>query len=413
MPATDIDGPTAVHRPAARRERLLTVLAVVLVAAGLIAVFFAAVLLNRYQQLDDLLTFQMGRRDLPDGVFNRTLDQWQAVRTAGTWAIVAALATLGPGLFLTVLLYRRAARRRAPKIVRPYPDLAGTVRPGADVFVSYAREDQTFVHDLVDHLAGRGHQAWVDWRSIPPTVDWMEEIRGAIASAGTFLFVITPASVHSTTCRAEVDHAIRLGKRIVAVVRTEVPAEQVHPALAAVNWVHYRRSDDPAAARSQVDDALELDAGWVRFHTRLLVRAQEWRANSTDPSYLLVGSDLEEARSFLDHADGRLPRITTVQSAYMAASADDQLLRTRREVRGFYVASLVFGLLQPAVTYAFAFNDISESGLLVLAPLWIIALVFGGTGLIMRRPTLLRSVVIAVGAAVLMVVLYQTLWPLL
>jgi hypothetical protein len=56
---------------------------------------------------------------------------------------------------------------------------------GHDVFVSYAREDGEFVHRLTEALSARGKRSWVDWADIPPTAEWMSEIRVAIDAADT------------------------------------------------------------------------------------------------------------------------------------------------------------------------------------------------------------------------------------
>ncbi|GII04886.1 serine/threonine-protein kinase [Planobispora takensis] len=82
-------------------------------------------------------------------------------------------------------------------------------------------------------------------------------------------------------------------------------------------------------------------------------------------------------------------------------------------VRSLGVAALVFGGAQVAVIYGGAFGDLSETALLKLAPLWIFCLAFGGGGLLLPRPTLLKAGVVAVTAVLLAVVFYWTLWPLL
>ncbi|MBG0831969.1 serine/threonine protein kinase [Planomonospora sp. ID67723] len=81
--------------------------------------------------------------------------------------------------------------------------------------------------------------------------------------------------------------------------------------------------------------------------------------------------------------------------------------------RSLYAAGLVFGTAQVAVIYGGAFGDLSETALLKLAPLWISSLAFGGSGLLMPRPTPIKAGVAAVAVVLLAVVLYGLLWPLL
>ncbi|MFD7653317.1 toll/interleukin-1 receptor domain-containing protein [Actinosynnema sp. NPDC059797] len=283
----------------------------------------------------------------------------------------------------------------------------------ADVFVSYAREDQGFVRKLVGRLSLRGRESWVDWQDILPTADWMREISAAIDATGVFVFVVSPDSAASEVCRAELELAVEAGKRIVPVLRRDVPAEDVPPAVAGLNWVLFRAEDDFADALDSLLVALEVDVGWVRFHTRLLVRAGEWRDHDRDESYLLVGSELEEVRKSLATAAGREPRITPLQTAYVAESEAVDLVAHRRRVRGFYVMSIAAGALQVVLIYGVAFDEISETGLLALAPGWITSLAFGGSGLLMNRPTPLKMTGAAVAAVVIAYLFYATVWPTL
>ncbi len=78
----------------------------------------------------------------------------------------------------------------------------------ADCFISYAREDQPFVHRLQDALARAGRDAWVDWDRIPPTADWLKEIHAAIDGADAFVFTVSVSSVASRVCLVELERAI-------------------------------------------------------------------------------------------------------------------------------------------------------------------------------------------------------------
>src|SRR5947209_5089856 len=73
----------------------------------------------------------------------------------------------------------------------------------ADLFISYAREDQDFVRRLHRALSRRGKEGWVDWEGIPPTAAWMAEIRSAIGGADAFVFVLSPDSAESKVCGDE------------------------------------------------------------------------------------------------------------------------------------------------------------------------------------------------------------------
>ncbi len=79
------------------------------------------------------------------------------------------------------------------------------------------------------------------------------------------------------------------------IVRRGVDSKAVPQALAALNWIFFRESDDFDSAFQSLIKALDTDLEWVHVHTRLLVRAIEWDGNGRDDSFVLRGSDLKEA----------------------------------------------------------------------------------------------------------------------
>ena len=172
----------------------------------------------------------------------------------------------------------------------------------ADVFISYAREDQPFVRRLQTALEARDLSAWVDWEDIPPTAEWMHEVETAIEGSESLLFVVSPDSVASPTCRREIDHAATNHKRLVPVVYRDVDAGLVPESVQAHNWIFCRETDDFDAAVDTIATALRTDLDWVHRHTRLLVRALEWDAKNRDGSFLFRGRDLEDGERWLSEA---------------------------------------------------------------------------------------------------------------
>ena len=95
-------------------------------------------------------------------------------------------------------------------------------RPGGQgapsVFVSYAREDEAFVQRLCAALARRNHQAWIDQIDLHPfDPDWTASVRSAIEARATFLVVISPQSVASEPCAAELAHAVAHNKGLAPI----------------------------------------------------------------------------------------------------------------------------------------------------------------------------------------------------
>ena len=112
-----------------------------------------------------------------------------------------------------------------------------------NVFISYSRKDKAFARKLTEVLEQSRLETWIDWEDIPPTADWMEQIHKGIESADGFLFLLSPDSIVSKVCREEIDHAVQNGKRLIPVIVRDVNPNEVHPALAKVNWIYCREQD--------------------------------------------------------------------------------------------------------------------------------------------------------------------------
>jgi TIR domain len=109
----------------------------------------------------------------------------------------------------------------------------------AEVFISYAREDQGFARDIHVALQKVNRDTWIDWRSIPDSAKWRAEIFAAIEAADNFLFVISPDSVKSWMCGQEVNHAEANGKRLKTVLYRPVDGKDLLPVLADIQWIDY------------------------------------------------------------------------------------------------------------------------------------------------------------------------------
>ncbi|HLV35712.1 MAG TPA: TIR domain-containing protein [Spirillospora sp.] len=222
----------------------------------------------------------------------------------------------------------------------------------SDVFISYSRRDKAFVQRLHKKLRESGQEVWVDWEDIPPTADWWNEIQAGIDGASTFIFVISPDSVTSEVCYREVDHAIRSGKRFVPLLYREVtePEQQkrMHPSIGSHNWVMFHDEAAFEASCQSLIDVLQTDLDYVRTHTRLLVRAREWDNRGRDASFLLSGTAVREAETWLAGAADLNPPPTRLHTEYILASRQGQAARQRRILMGVSVAlavSVALGIL--------------------------------------------------------------------
>ena len=190
-----------------------------------------------------------------------------------------------------------------------------------DVFLSYSRKDKAFVQSLHDALHREQREIWVDWQAIPLTADWWQEIERGIEGTNTFVFVISPDSVASDVCRQEIDHAVKHNKRLVPIVHREgFEAAKMHPMLSKHNWLFFRQTDDFAHGFEQLTTAIDTDLDQVRIHTRLEVRAIEWKKEGRNPSFVLRGEDLVRSQAWLVQSDQQQPKPTELQREYIRAS---------------------------------------------------------------------------------------------
>jgi nucleotide-binding universal stress UspA family protein len=91
--------------------------------------------------------------------------------------------------------------------------------PMTSCFVSYARADEAFVRELVDHLEAKGADVWLDLNAITLGKPLDASLRAAVADTGFLFLVATDAADQSSYVRLEAATAIERGLRIVPVVR--------------------------------------------------------------------------------------------------------------------------------------------------------------------------------------------------
>jgi WD40 repeat protein len=227
----------------------------------------------------------------------------------------------------------------------------------ARAFISYSRRDTDFVRQLNDALVAHKREAWVDWKDIPLTAEWQQEILTNIETADSFIFVISPDSVTSPNCRKEIDHAVSNNKRMVPIFRRPVPDDAIPPALGRFQRIHFVDGDDFNSKFTALISALDTDLAWVQMHTRLLTRAKEWEREGKDNSFLLRGKDLREAERWVAQSSDKDPKPTTLQSQYVLASRQSATKLQRIVIAAVTAAFLIaVGL----AVYAFIQRNVAK-----------------------------------------------------
>ncbi|MEM9805034.1 MAG: TIR domain-containing protein [Cyanobacteria bacterium P01_D01_bin.56] len=198
-----------------------------------------------------------------------------------------------------------------------------------DAFISYGRADSKEFASKLNHcLTEQGLEVWFDFDDIPLGVDYQNQIDDGIERSQNFLFIIAPHSVNSPYCRLEIEHALRLGKRIIPLLHTETIDREtwqarnpygteadwqayqakglhssfsnMHPIISKINWVYFREGiDDFQTSLKGLLEIFERQRDYVHRHTILLSQALAWQRHQRQAQYLLVGQNRIQAEQWL------------------------------------------------------------------------------------------------------------------
>ncbi|MGZ9166484.1 MAG: TIR domain-containing protein, partial [Anaerolineales bacterium] len=221
----------------------------------------------------------------------------------------------------------------------------------AKVFVSYSRKDSIVARKLIAALSSIQQDVWVDWEDIPPAVDWLEQIFRGIEGSEAFIFLISPDSIASEVCNVEVKHAVRNNKRIIPIVLRDVEPKTTTEMIRKLNWTFIREQDNFDDGLAKVKIAIELDLPWVEEHNRLQARALDWDRKK-EPSLLLRGRDLRNARNMIAAATSKDPTPSDLQKTYIQQSS--------RSERNRFIAGIATGIAILALIFL-SYRAVQES----------------------------------------------------
>ncbi len=216
----------------------------------------------------------------------------------------------------------------------------------AHIFVSYSRRDIDFAGKIVQALAEKDLDTWIDWKSIPKGEYWEQEIYRGIEEADAFLFLLSPDSVRSEMCNKEIAHAVENNKRILPIVirdadKANFPNETSKKEISKRNWLFCRDGQDNfTRAIDETLKTIHADYEWLKYHTRLQVQALEWERNDLENSFLLRGKELQEAESQLARNSSKEPYPTDLQREYGLRSRQVSD-RQRRITTGIAITGII------------------------------------------------------------------------
>jgi len=210
------------------------------------------------------------------------------------------------------------------------------------IFISYSRKDIDFAERIVQALAENNLETWIDWKDIPKAEEWLQEIYRGIEAAEAFLFLISPDSLASKVCNQELEHAVLNGKRIIPIIiRDPEDMESVPKSLTKLNWIFCRDGqDDFSKAITETRKTVQTDYEWVRYHTRLQLKALDWEGMK-DVSRLLRGKELREAEERLVRVNSKEDLLPTdLQQKYLLHSQKNEEKEKKDRRRLTYILAV-------------------------------------------------------------------------
>jgi hypothetical protein len=160
-------------------------------------------------------------------------------------------------------------------------------------FMCYDTQDKAIRDQVVHTLARHAITTWTHDRDIQTGTDYTQAIQQGIERADNFLLLISPHSVQSEYCRQELTHALQYHKRIIPILITATPAALLPESLRGLQYL--RLADDGMHA---ILAQIQHDQTYFEQHKILLVRALQWLYAGKQPSFLLRGYNLEQAKTW-------------------------------------------------------------------------------------------------------------------
>ncbi|MET9951153.1 toll/interleukin-1 receptor domain-containing protein [Streptomyces sp. NPDC006339] len=276
---------------------------------------------------------------MAESLFGVSADRpyWQFL-AAGAGLIAGGVAAAGREIVLRAELAGKIFDELA-EAQEQGPPSEGTGK----VFVSYSRRDSTFAERLHRELSGRLREVWVDWLDIEPSARWRERIDEAIRGSDAVIVLLSRDSLRSKYCWLECERALALRKRVLPIVIDPALEHGASAALRENGWdpladfqlLRMSRSEEFAAGADAIHAFVKNRHRWTAFHTRIGLRAHEWRISGGSEALLLRGHELVVAEAWQRQrpASGEVDDRTALTEEQVAFLRASRAAARRRRIR--------------------------------------------------------------------------------
>ncbi len=165
------------------------------------------------------------------------------------------------------------------------------------VFICYAIEDKAFMLKLQQKLMRHHITVWKGKADEQTRGDFQKKVEGYIEKADNFIYLISPNSLHSEIGTQQLDYAIALNKRVIALEIENAPGGEGRN-FKYDGYFEFSQWD-------QLIRALHEDAAYYAQHKLLLVKALKWQWHGQKETMLLRGHNLEHFATWLQNAEDR------------------------------------------------------------------------------------------------------------
>ena len=191
------------------------------------------------------------------------------------------------------------------------------------VFLCHSKQDEDSADQIRRSLLQNGITVWNYRTDIQTSQDFESAISQGLEEADNVVFLLSSHSAQSAHCQRELAQALQLNKRLIPVLMTHTPSEQMPKSLKTLQYVDFTDNVqyvDYCAAESQLLRILNTDETYYNKHKTLLAQAFKWKRQQRNPAMLLRGYNLRHAANWLKLARTHLHPPTELHETFISES---------------------------------------------------------------------------------------------